>query len=90
MGGGRPPGRSRGYGVPRGGTNDDEDLIRQSSIAWIDRVGVILLLMRDDIGRKLTEDWVAQHLVFMRRLPEERVGDGAGRVREAGQVRSGS
>lgn len=35
-----------------------------------------------------TEDWVAQHFVFMWRLAEERVGDGARRVREAGQVRS--
>lgn len=37
----------------------------------------------------LTEDRVAQHLVFVRRLAQERVGDGAGRVGEARQVRSG-
>lgn len=64
-----------------------KDLIRQSGRAQIDRLDAILLLMRDDVGRELTEDWVAQHLMFMR-LAEERVGDGAGRVREAGQVRS--
>lgn len=65
-----------------------KDLIRQSGRARIDRLDVILLLMRVDIGREPTEDWVAQHLVFMRRLAEERVGDGAVRVREASQVRS--
>lgn len=66
-----------------------KDLIRQSGRARIDRLDVILLLMRNGIGREPTEDWVAQHLVFMRRLAEERVGDGAGRVRETGQVWSG-
>lgn len=65
-----------------------KDLIRQSGRAPIHRLDVILLLMKDAIGREPTEDWVAQHLVFMRRLAEERVGDSAGRVREAGQVRS--
>lgn len=65
-----------------------KDLIRQSGRAGIDRLDLILLLMRDDVGGEPTEDWVAQHLVFMRRLAEERVGDGAGRVREASQVRS--
>lgn len=50
---------------------------------------VILMLIGADIGWGLTEDWVAQHLVFMWRLAEERVGDGARWVREAGQVRSG-
>lgn len=64
-----------------------KDLIRQPGRAQFDRLDGILPLMRDDIGRELTEDWVAQHLVFMR-LAEERVGDGAGRVREPGQVRS--
>lgn len=63
-----------------------KDLIRQSGSACIDRLDVILLFMRDGFGRKPTKDWVAQHLMFVWRLAEERVGDGAGRVREAGQV----
>lgn len=40
-------------------------------------------------GGAPTEDWVAQHLVFVRRLAQQGVGDGAVGVREAGQVRSG-
>lgn len=36
-----------------------------------------------------TEDWVTQHLVFVRRLAQQGVGDGAVGVREAGQVWSG-
>lgn len=48
----------------------------------------ILLLMKVDIARKHTEDWVAQHLVFVWWLAEERIGDGAGWVREAGKVGS--
>lgn len=35
-----------------------------------------------------TEDWMAKHFVFVWRLGEERIGDGAGWVRKAGQVRS--
>lgn len=65
-----------------------KDLFRKSGRAQIDGLEVILLLMRDAIGREPTEDWVAQHLVFVWRLAEERVGDGTGWVREAGQVRS--
>lgn len=37
---------------------------------------------------KLTEDWVAQHLVLVWRLAQERVGDGTGWVGEARQVGS--
>ena len=40
-------------------------------------------------GRVPTEDWVAQHLVLVRGLAQQGVGDGAVGVREAGQVRSG-
>lgn len=36
-----------------------------------------------------TEDRVTQHLVLVRRLAQQGVGDGAVGVREAGQVRSG-
>lgn len=36
-----------------------------------------------------TEDGVTQHLVLVRRLAQQGVGDGAVGVREAGQVRSG-
>lgn len=36
-----------------------------------------------------TEDRVAQHLMLVWRLAQERVGDGAGRVGEARQVGSG-
>ena len=61
----------------------------QEGLAMIDGLDVILLVMSFETGRELTEDWVAQHLVFMR-LAEERVGDSAGRVWEAGQVRSSS
>lgn len=41
-------------------------------------------------GDAPTEDGVAQHFVFVRRLAQQGVGDGAVGVREAGQVRSGS
>lgn len=85
IGGGRPPGSSRGYGVPGGDAKND--LILKSGRDQIDRLDVISLLMTDGIGGEPTEDWVAQHFVFMW-LAEERVRDGAGWVREAGQVRS--
>lgn len=42
------------------------------------------------IGSEPTENRVAQHLVFVRILAEQSVGDGAVRVREASQVRSSS
>lgn len=80
MGGGSPPGRSRGYGVPGGIT---ATLIRNSQIDRGDSAG-----KREVRNLKPTEDWVAQHLMFVWRLAQERVGDGAGRVREAGEVRS--
>lgn len=40
-------------------------------------------------GDAPTEDWVAQHFVFVWRLAQQGVGDGAVGVREAGQVGSG-
>lgn len=53
MGGGRPPGRSRGYGVPGGETkkqNKKRFIIITSGRAQFDRVDVIFLVMRDCIG----------------------------------------
>ncbi len=75
MGGGSPPWRSLGYGVP---TDDTRRLISQCLEKW----------SRSCSWTCLTEHRVPEHLVFVRVLSEQGVGDGSGRVGEPGEVRS--
>lgn len=70
-------------------TQTNDDLILKPGRVQTDGVDVILLLDGQMVlDREPTEDWVAQHFVFVWWLAKERVRDSAGRVREAGQVRS--